>query len=50
MSRLRRDDFENPEELERFARTAGISVAEFRRQFEYLTATEPPPLALTPGA
>src|SRR5512140_2988971 len=37
MIRLRRDDFDNPPELERFARTAGISVAEFRRQFEYLT-------------
>jgi 6-phosphofructokinase len=46
MIRLRRDDFENPAELERFARTAGLSVAEFRRQFEYLTAAEPPPLVL----
>lgn len=46
MIRLRRDDFDHPAELERFARTAGISVAEFRRQFEYLIATEPPSLVL----
>jgi ATP-dependent phosphofructokinase / diphosphate-dependent phosphofructokinase len=46
MIRLRRDDFDHPAELERFARTAGISVAEFRRQFAYLIATEPPSLVL----
>jgi 6-phosphofructokinase len=48
MIRLRRDDFENPGELERFATTAGLSVPEFRRQFEYLVASEPPALVLTP--
>ena len=47
MIRLRRDDFENPAEVEGFARTAGISVAEFRRQFEHLIVAEPPPLVLT---
>jgi len=47
MIRLRRDDFEDSAELERFARTAGISVAEFRRQFEYLITAEPPPLVLS---
>jgi 6-phosphofructokinase 1 len=46
MIRLRRDDFEDPEALERFAGTAGLSVKEFRRQFEYLVNTEPPPLVL----
>lgn len=46
MIRLRRDDFEDPAALERFADTAGISVKEFRRQFEYLVKTEPPPLVL----
>ncbi|MFI5397033.1 MAG: diphosphate--fructose-6-phosphate 1-phosphotransferase [Candidatus Binatia bacterium] len=46
MIRLRRDDFEDPAGLERFAATAGISVEEFRRQFEYLVKTEPPPLVL----
>jgi 6-phosphofructokinase len=48
MIRLRRDDFEQPEELAKFAATASISVAEFRRQFEYLIETEPPPLVIGP--
>jgi len=46
MIRLRRDDFEDDHELARFAATAGLSIAEFRRQFEYLTEHEPPPLEL----
>jgi len=46
MIRLRRDDFENPEELARLADTAGLSVPEFRRQFEPVVAHELPPLAL----
>jgi len=46
MIRLRRDDFEDPHELAKFAATAGISLQEFRRQFEYLIADEPPPLHL----
>jgi 6-phosphofructokinase 1 len=46
MIRLRRDDFDQPDNLAHFAATAGISVEEFRRQFEYLVATEPPPLVL----
>jgi len=44
MLRLRRDDFEDPHELARFAATAGLSLADFRAQFEYLVAMEPPPL------
>jgi len=48
MIRLRRDDFEQPAELAKFAATAGISVDEFRRQFEHLTETEPPPLVIGP--
>ena len=48
MIRLRRDDFEQPQELAKFAATAGISVEEFRRQFEYLIETEPPPLVIGP--
>ena len=44
MLRLRRDDFEDPTELEKLSRVAHISVNEFRRQFEYLIADEPPPL------
>jgi 6-phosphofructokinase len=43
MIRLRRDDFEDPHELARLAATARIAPEEFRRQFEYLIANEPPP-------
>jgi 6-phosphofructokinase 1 len=42
--RLRRDDFDDPHELAKFAATAGLSLEEFRRQFEYLVEDEPPPL------
>ena len=44
MIRTRRDDFENPEELARLAKTANLSEDEFRRQFEHLVAEEPPAL------
>jgi 6-phosphofructokinase 1 len=44
MIRLRRDDFEDPEELARLAATAKLTPDEFRQQFEYLVAEEPPPL------
>jgi len=44
MIRLRRDDFEDPHELAKFAATAGLSLEEFRQQFEYLVEDEPPPL------
>jgi ATP-dependent phosphofructokinase / diphosphate-dependent phosphofructokinase len=44
MIRLRRDDFEDPHELAKFAATIGIPLDEFRRQFEYLVDYEPPPL------
>lgn len=43
MLRLRRDDFEDPHELAKFAATAGISIAQFRAEFESLVANEPPP-------
>ena len=33
MLRLRRDDFEDPHELAKFAATAGISLEDFRREF-----------------
>ena len=46
MIRLRRDDFENPAALAQFAAVAGISVEEFRRQFEYVAQWEPPPPVL----
>ena len=48
MIRLRRDDFDDPHELAKFAATAKLSLQDFRRQFEYLVAMEPPPLHSTP--
>jgi hypothetical protein len=49
MIRLRRDDFEDPHELAKFAATAGLTLQEFRKEFEYLIAHEPPPLTLDAG-
>jgi 6-phosphofructokinase 1 len=46
MIRLRRDDLEDPLEVTRLAATAPLTEQEFRRQFEYLVAHEPPPLAV----
>jgi 6-phosphofructokinase len=48
MLRLRRDDFEDPHELAKFAATAHVSLDEFRRQFQDLVAFEPPPLHIEP--
>ena len=49
MIRLRRDDFEDPHELAKFAATAGLSLQDFRSEFEYLIENESPPLVLDPG-
>jgi hypothetical protein len=46
MIRLRRDDFEDPHELAKFAATCGMNLKEFRDEFGYLIANEPPPLTL----
>jgi 6-phosphofructokinase len=46
MLRIRRDDFDDAEHLAALAAAARLGVAEFRAQFEYLTATEPPALVL----
>jgi 6-phosphofructokinase 1 len=46
MIRLRRDDLDDPHEVARLATTAHLSEHEFRKQFEYLVAHEPPPLAV----
>jgi 6-phosphofructokinase len=46
MIRLRRDDFEDPHELAKFAATAGVSLQEFRKEFEYLIDAEPPRLVI----
>ncbi len=44
MIRLRRDDFEDAHELAKFAATVGLSLEEFREQFQYLIDDELPPL------
>jgi 6-phosphofructokinase 1 len=49
MIRLRRDDFEDPHELAKFAATAGVSLQEFRNEFGYLVEDEPPALILDAG-
>ncbi len=46
MIRLRRDDLEDPHEVAKLAATAHLKEEEFRRQFAYLVAAEPPPLAM----
>jgi 6-phosphofructokinase 1 len=44
MIRLRRDDFEDPHELAKYAATCGMSLQQFRAEFEDLIRAEPPPL------
>ena len=46
MIRLRRDDFQDPHELAKFAATANMSLQRFRDEFEYLIENEPPPLVI----
>jgi 6-phosphofructokinase 1 len=46
MIRLRQDDFDDPHELAKFAATVRMSLEDFRQQFEYLIAYEPPALAI----
>jgi len=46
MIRLRRDDFEDLHELARFAATVGMTVEQFRAEFEPLVQYEPPPLQI----
>ena len=48
MIRLRRDDFEDPHELAKFAAVAKMNLQRFRDEFEPLVATEPPPLHMEP--
>jgi len=51
MIRLRRDDFEDPHELAKFAATASMSLQQFRSEFATLIDREPPPLHIAvPGA
>ncbi len=49
MIRLRRDDFEDPHELAKFAASCGLHLDEFRSEFGYLIENEPPPLQLEIG-
>jgi len=44
MIRLRRDDFEEPLKLAKIAERAGLSVDDFRKEFEYLIDSELPPI------
>jgi 6-phosphofructokinase len=46
MIRLRRDDFDNAEELARYAAICGMTVEQFRTEFEGLVQHEQPPLQL----
>ena len=42
MIRLRKDDFEDPHELAKFAATAGLTLEQFQTEFGYLVENEPP--------
>ena len=44
MLRLRKDDFENTEQLQKLANTVGLSVDEFRKEFEHVVVNEAPPI------
>ncbi len=50
MIRLRRDDFDDPHELAKFAATVRMSLEEFRERFAYLIEDEPPGLVLDEAA
>jgi 6-phosphofructokinase 1 len=50
MLRLRRDDFNDPHELAKFAATASMSLEEFCREFQYLVYDEPPGLVVNLAA
>lgn len=49
MLRLRRDDFQDPEEVAKYAAVAGLSTEDFRKRFEYLVKDEAPPLSFEGG-
>jgi 6-phosphofructokinase 1 len=46
MIRIRRDDFDDPHELAKFAAVCKLSLSEFRKEFEYLVDDEPAALHL----
>jgi 6-phosphofructokinase len=43
MIRLRKDDFQDPHELAKFASAAGLTLKEFQNEFAYLVEHEPAP-------
>ena len=45
MLRLRKDDFDDPSEIAKFASVLGISLEEFQSEFAYIVADEPIPRA-----
>lgn len=47
MTRLRRDDFANPEKLQGIADVVGLTREELTRQFKYITDNEPPRIQLS---
>ncbi|HWA74933.1 MAG TPA: diphosphate--fructose-6-phosphate 1-phosphotransferase [Polyangiaceae bacterium] len=49
MLRLRRDDFQDSEEVAKYAAVAGLSADDFRKRFEYLVKEEAPPLSFEAG-
>jgi 6-phosphofructokinase len=49
MIRLRRDDFDDPSRLSRIAGAAGMSIDDFRKEFEYLIHNELPPIVFRVG-
>jgi 6-phosphofructokinase 1 len=49
MIRLRRDDFEDPHELAKFAATCGLSLEQFQEEFGALIDKEPPALVFKDG-
>ncbi|HEU5073423.1 MAG TPA: hypothetical protein VFU02_04610, partial [Polyangiaceae bacterium] len=44
MLRLRKDDFDNEDQLRKLASAVGLSVAAFRDEFEHVVKDEAPPL------
>jgi 6-phosphofructokinase 1 len=51
MLRLKREDFDDPHDVAKLAATANLGLAEFRKQFAYLTDDEPArPIAAPGGA
>jgi hypothetical protein len=44
MLRLRKDDFDNAEQLGKLAKAVGLDVDRFREEFEHVVADEAPPL------